>query len=209
MHGAEHRPAVALEPDQRPPHRQPGDEGPSPVDRIEHPDVLGVLTLAPVLLAEDAVIGMPLGDEPPHRRLRRPVGHRHRIEGAVAELVLDVEALAEIGQDRPSGDVGHLVEEGDEVVGMRVGGHRSSPSARGAARTVVPRRAPHCKSARLRPRRRRRRAAGRPHAVVNGASRSIRIYRTAPLDICASQYNLCCIAVGPGPPRGPSGAFPP
>lgn len=89
--------------------------------------MLGVLALAAVFLAEDAVLGIALGEEPAHRLLRRLVGDRHRIVGAARELVLDVEALAEPRQDRPAGDVGHLVEEGDEFVGMGFGGHHGPP----------------------------------------------------------------------------------
>lgn len=85
--------------------------------------MLGILALAAIFLAEDAVIGQPLGQEPPHRRLRRPIGDGHRIEGAAVELVLHVEPLAEVGQDRPAGDVGHLVEEADEIGGESGIGH--------------------------------------------------------------------------------------
>ena len=126
MHGAEHRPAEMLEPDQRPPHRQAGDEGARPVDRIEHPDVLGVLALAAEFLAEDAVLGKSLGEQPAHRLLRRPIGHRDRIEGAVAELVLDVEALTEPRKDRPTRDLRHLVEEGGEILTASDIGHWTS-----------------------------------------------------------------------------------
>ncbi len=102
--------------------------------------MLGVLAFAAVFLAENAVIGMALGQEPPHRRLRRPIGHRDRVEVAAAELVLDVEARAEIGQDRPAGDVGQFVEEGDEIIGGVMDGHACLPatggSPQGCARAV-------------------------------------------------------------------------
>jgi len=123
MHGAEHRPAVVLQPDQRPPYRQAGDEGAGTVDRIEHPDVLRIGPLPAVFLAEDAVLRITFGEQLPHRRLRRPIGDGDRIEGAFAELVLDIEALAEPRQDRPPRNVGHVVEEGDEFVGGMGGGH--------------------------------------------------------------------------------------
>ena len=130
MHRAEYGLAPVFEADQRAPHRQAGDEGARPVDRIEHPDPFGVDPLWSELLAEDTVIGVALGEQAAHRRLRRPVGDRHRIEGAVAELVLDVETGAEMRQDGAAGDFGHVVEKGDEVVGGSRSGH-GSLAARG------------------------------------------------------------------------------
>ncbi len=123
MHGAEHRPAVVFEADQRAPHRQAGDEGARPVDRIEHPDVFGILTFAAVFLPEDAVVGIALADHPSHRLLRRLVGDGDGIEGLTGELVLDLEPRAEPRQDRPAGGIGQLVEEGGELVGGRGGAH--------------------------------------------------------------------------------------
>lgn len=130
-HHAEHRPAAALQSDQRPPHRQAGDEGTRPVDRIEHPDVFGLQPLAAHLLAEDAVVGMMRPDQRPHRRLRRPIGHRDRIEGAAAELVLDDETRPEMRQDRRPGRVREAVEEGGEIGGVGRGGHDRLRSDRG------------------------------------------------------------------------------
>ena len=49
--------------------------------------------LQPVLLAVDAVLGEPLGDQPAHGGLRRPVRLGHRIEG-VFVLVVDSDEIA-------------------------------------------------------------------------------------------------------------------
>ena len=44
--------------DQRAPDRKAGDEGFGAVDRVQHPDIVGVLALiAEFFLADDAVLG--------------------------------------------------------------------------------------------------------------------------------------------------------
>lgn len=119
MHHAEHRPSRPLQPDQRPPHRQTGDEGPRPVDRVEHPDMFGVEPLRAVFLAENAVIGMVGADQRPHRRLRRPIRHRHRIERRALELVFHRHARPKVRQDRRAGRIGQPIQKDDQVVGRR------------------------------------------------------------------------------------------
>ena len=65
----------------------PADEGFGAVDRIEHPDELGVLALAAEFLADDAVIGKARRDQPAHRRLGGAVGGGHRRQiGLVVDL---------------------------------------------------------------------------------------------------------------------------
>jgi len=142
--------------------------------------VLGVLALAPVLLTENAVIGMPFGEQPPHRRLRRPIGDRHRIEGPAVELVFHVEPLPEVGQDRPAGDVGHLVEEGDEIGGGREERHGGKPLRK---RMVAARDAP-------------KRSATQASRSPAARRAPLHLSSTKGLDFCAAQNILCCIAVG-------------
>ncbi len=113
--------------------------------------MLGVLAFPPVLLAENAVVGETLADQPAHRLFRRPVGDGHRIEGRTVELVLDLQPRAEIGQDRPAGGVGEVVEETGEVGGGIGNAHRSHLAVGGLGRrrmsTVLRRPARRCKSA--------------------------------------------------------------
>jgi len=116
MHHAGDRHAPVFETDQRAPDRQAGDEGAGAVDRIEHPDVFGIDPLAAEFLAENAVLGMALGQEIAHRPFRRPIAHRHRVEGDALELVLDLHPRAEVRQDRPPGDLGQFVEKRDHLV---------------------------------------------------------------------------------------------
>ncbi len=151
VHRPEDRPAVVLEPDQRAPHRQTGDEGTGAVDRIEHPDVFGIDPLASVLLAEDAVLWPHFADQRPHRRFRRPVGDGDRIEGPVGMLVLDRQLRPEMRQDRLARDLRQSVEEGDEVVAaggiVRAGlGHGGSLRLGDVWRRGMSRRRRGCKS---------------------------------------------------------------
>lgn len=201
-HHAEGRPSTALQPDQRPPHRQTRDEGARPVDRVEHPDVLGVEPLGAVFLAENAVVGMVGADQRPHRRLRRPVRHRHRVEGGPAQLVLHRQPRPEMRQDRRPGRVGEPIEKGDEVLGGAEFGHDGRSSAVAGSPQAMRRAPPQCKPDR---------AASTSHrriAVNLDQSRIKRAFR--PLTLL--QRNIIFIASRSVASRRivcPSRAFPP
>lgn len=199
MHHAQHRPPGTLQPDQRPPHRQAGDEGPRPVDRIEHPDVFGVEPFATEFLAENAVVGVTFGQQPPHRLLRRPVGHRHRIERPAGELVLHRHSRSEMRQDRRSRHRRHLVEKGDEIRAHALAIRHRPPRCSIASREPCPRPSPLASPDEPAPPRTARR---RPPPIA--------LQRKKSLDFAAAQYIFCCIAVGcPQRTAGPSRAFPP
>jgi hypothetical protein len=87
---AEDRPAVPRQRDQRAEQRHAADKGFGAVDRVEHPDEFGVVALAAVFLADDAVLGKPRGDQPPHRQFGGAVGGGDR---AQIGLVVDREPV--------------------------------------------------------------------------------------------------------------------
>jgi hypothetical protein len=115
MHQAVNRGAVARQPDQGAPERQPGDEGAGSVDRVEDPNVLGVGTFGAELLAVDAVCRKGLLDELPHHGFAGTVGLGHGIEGAAARLVFRSKGRAEKGQDGLAGRGGELIHEIREI----------------------------------------------------------------------------------------------
>src|SRR5262249_20000010 len=57
VHHAEHRNALVQQCDQRAPDRKSRDKGFGAVDRIQHPDVIGIRAFVAELLADDAVLG--------------------------------------------------------------------------------------------------------------------------------------------------------
>ena len=91
VHHPEHRRALVQQRDQRAPDRKSGDEGFGAVDRIQHPDIFGVLALVAEFLADDAVLGEICLDQPPHHRFRGAIGFGDRIE-IVAVLLLSIES---------------------------------------------------------------------------------------------------------------------
>ena len=99
--------------DQRPEQRHARDEGFRAVDRVEHPDELGILALAAEFLADDAVIGKPGRDQPPHRRLGLAVGNRDRRQ---VGFVVDRQFLAEIRPDRRPGGIGEVGRQRNERI---------------------------------------------------------------------------------------------
>ena len=115
VHHAEDRLAVAHQADQRAPGRHSGDEGFGAVDRVEHPDILGVRTLAAVFLADDAVIRKGAADEGAHRGFGRVIGGGHRIEAAGPALVRDAQRGAEEWQDGFAGDGREFAQESRKI----------------------------------------------------------------------------------------------
>ena len=107
----EDRPPVLGQRNQGAEQRHAADKGFGAVDRVEHPDELGIGALAAVFLANDAVIGKARLDQLPHRRLGGAVGGGDRAE---VGLVVDGEPGAEIRADRRAGGVGQLGREGEE-----------------------------------------------------------------------------------------------
>ena len=67
--------------------RQAGDEGLGAVDRIEHPDVVGIGAHRAMLLAEHAVLGHVLGEQVAHRGLGLAVGDGHRTASLLSSIV--------------------------------------------------------------------------------------------------------------------------
>ena len=99
------------QPDQRAPGRQAGNEALGAVDRVEHPDVFGVRPVLPVFLADDAMGGKSLGDQPSHRRFGGAVGLGDGIEHAAARLVLGADGGAEERQDHFARDLRETLDE--------------------------------------------------------------------------------------------------
>jgi hypothetical protein len=97
------------------PDRKPRDEGFGAVDRIQHPDIFGVLALAAEFLADNAVLGEIGLDQAPHHRLRRAVGFGHRIKIMVDALVVDAERGAKERQDGFPGGGREAADEGCEI----------------------------------------------------------------------------------------------
>jgi hypothetical protein len=111
----ERRAAVPLERDQRRPDRDPADEVPRAVDRVDDPARVGLAAAA--LLAEEALAGAPLDDRRPQRLLDRAVGVRDRRQ---VGLLVDPEIRgAEARQRERVGEVGELVREGEVRVDAR------------------------------------------------------------------------------------------
>jgi hypothetical protein len=115
--------------DQGGPQRQARDEGARAVDRVQHPDELGVGAVLAVLLADHPVLGIAFGDQLADRRLGAAVGFRHRIEGRVAvarqvlarALVLQPVVGPEQRQDRRRRSAVEVDDEGVEL-GEAIGG---------------------------------------------------------------------------------------
>jgi hypothetical protein len=91
-----------------------------PVDRVEHPPAAGGARALGLLLAEDGVVGEPLGDQLAQQPLGAPVGHGDR--GAVG-LAVDLEAgRAEVLERQLTGAPGQ-VDGGIEQFGVDRGRH--------------------------------------------------------------------------------------
>jgi hypothetical protein len=115
VHHAEHRHALVQQRDQRAPDRKARDEGFGAVDRIQHPDVIGIGALVAELLADDAVLGKLRLDQPPHHSFRCAVGFGHGIEILGDALVVDRQRRAEERQDGLAGSRGEPPDEGGEI----------------------------------------------------------------------------------------------
>ena len=91
----------------------PADKGFGPVDRVEHPDELGILAHPAELLADDPVLRKVALDQVAHRHFGGAVcgGHRAQIG-----LVVYRERLAEIRSDRPPRRVGQFGGERQAAV---------------------------------------------------------------------------------------------
>ena len=107
--------AVVQQADQRAPQGKPGDEALGAVDRVEHPDIVGILALRAEFLADHAMMGKNLRDQAPHGRFRAAIGLRDGVEHAAAGLVLHREGGAEEGHDRLTGDLGQPLNERNEI----------------------------------------------------------------------------------------------
>lgn len=103
----------------------PGDERARAVDRVEHPSELGIAAFRAELLADNAVGGERLRDQPAHFGFSGPVRVGHRVEVAGLGFVFEGEARAEIGQDRITGLVREPVHERFETAGD---GHQHAAS---------------------------------------------------------------------------------
>ena len=115
VHHAEHRRALVQQRDQRAPDRKARDEGFGAVDRIQHPDIFGVLALVAEFLADDAVLGKIGLDQPPHHRFGGAVGFGHRIEIVAGALVVDAERGPEERQDGFAGSGRKAADEGCKI----------------------------------------------------------------------------------------------
>ena len=77
MNAAEHGLTLMQQCDERAEERHTADEGLGAVDRIEHPDELGVRIFGAEFFADNPVIGKSFGDEPTEKFLGPFIGDRH------------------------------------------------------------------------------------------------------------------------------------
>ena len=136
VHHAEHRRALVQQRDQRAPDRKARDEGFGAVDRIQHPDIFGVLALVAEFLADDAVLGKIGLDQPPHHRFRGAVGFGHRIEIVAGALVVDRERGPEERQDGFAGGGRKAADEGCKI-DDRHGGSLNAERAENVLRSCL------------------------------------------------------------------------
>src|SRR6202007_978157 len=81
----------------------------------QHPDVIGVLPLVAELLADDAVLGEVIFDDPPHHRFAGAVSLRGGLELLGSTLVLDRQRGAEERQNDFAGSGRKAPDEGGKV----------------------------------------------------------------------------------------------
>ena len=115
VHHTVGRYAAPHQADQRAPDGQTRDEGARAVDRIEHPDKFRIGPFRAKFLANNAMAGKCLLDHPAHHHLGCAVAFGHRIEAAVASLVVAGHRRAEEGHDRRAGPRGKIVDETGEI----------------------------------------------------------------------------------------------
>src|SRR5690606_2889344 len=92
---AQDRPPLEAQGDEGAKERVPRDEGFGAVDRVKDPDIVPVLPLSPVLLAQDAVFGRLLGQDLSHPGFCLTIGQGY---GAEVRLGLDAQPAAKIAQ---------------------------------------------------------------------------------------------------------------
>ncbi len=91
--------------DQGAEQRHPADKRFGPVDRVQHPDELGILAHPAELLADDPMLRKAALDQIAHRLLGAAVGGGHR---AQIGFVVYRQRLAEIRPDRVPRRVGQF-----------------------------------------------------------------------------------------------------
>ena len=100
VHHAIDRNALAGQANERAPDRDAGDEGAGAVDRVEHPNIVGVGILGAEFLAEDAMGREGALDQVAHHVFAGASALGDGIEDAAARFVLGGVPGAEEGQDR-------------------------------------------------------------------------------------------------------------
>ena len=115
--------AASLEPDQSSPERLADDKGARAVDRIDDPTIIGISAQRAVLLTDDAVRGIDLGERFPDRHFGGAVGGRNRIE-EIASFMVNDEACPEMRQNNRAGPVGEGMRGGQKDIERRSIGTR-------------------------------------------------------------------------------------
>src|SRR6202030_1364482 len=95
--------------------RKARDEGFGAVDRIQHPDILGVLALVAEFLADNAMLGKIGLDQPPHHGFGGAVGFGYRIEIVAGAFVVDGERGSKERQDGLAGGGREAADEGGKI----------------------------------------------------------------------------------------------
>ncbi len=127
--------------DQRAEQRDAADKGFGAVDRVEHPNELGVLAHPAIFLADNPVRREPRFDQLPHRRLGRAIGNGDRRQ---IGLVVNLDRGAKMRADRRPRGIRQL--GGEREASVEVGRHRQiiflAPLARQASPADRPRAVP-------------------------------------------------------------------
>jgi hypothetical protein len=130
---------------QRAPDRQSGNEGPCAIDRIDDPDIVPIQSDIAVLLAENAVIGKPLGDDLPDRLFGGPVCLGDRIETGrcLLSIATGMRNRGSVSAAAASAMASKKVMSGS--IGFSVKGRRRSPGCGVPCQVVLTRLAQKCK----------------------------------------------------------------
>ena len=114
MHHAVYRHFPVHQRDQRAPGRKARNKGFGAVDRVQHPDIFGILALVAEFLADNAMLREIGLDQPAHHRFGGAVGFRHGIEIAGA-FIVDAKRRPEERQNGFAGGSRKAANEGGEI----------------------------------------------------------------------------------------------
>ena len=105
-----------IERNQRSPLRHPAHERTRAINGIDHPGQAGRTGLEAILLAHDPVLGIARANELSDFLFRASVSFGHGIKPARGHLVVDGNAIAEVGEDNLARDIREFARKRTEVV---------------------------------------------------------------------------------------------